>query len=91
MSSQLEDYMTLFLTDFSSFSQIHLFSAAQVSELNCVLDVQMQLSSLASPKTCNLWRKRKDSLLCLWFSHVILLIQSVFSVTFRKQQDALSY
>ena len=34
---------------FSSFWQIHLFSEAQVSEINCVFDMQTQLSSLASP------------------------------------------
>ena len=60
MASQLEKH-TLFLTGISSFWQISLFSAAQVSEINCVLDMQTQLSSLESPETGNLQSKRKDS------------------------------
>ena len=61
MASQLEEHTALFLTCISSFWQIRLFSAAQVSEINCVLDMQTQLSSLESPETGNLQSKRKDS------------------------------
>ena len=61
MASQLEKHTTLFLTCISSFWQIRLFSAAQVSEINCVFDMQTQLSSLESPETGNLQSKRKDS------------------------------
>ena len=62
MASQLEEHTALFLTCISSFWQIRLFSAAQVSEINCVLDMQTQLCSLESPETGNLQSKRKDSL-----------------------------
>ena len=59
MASQLEEHTTLFLTCISSFWQIRLFSAAQVSEINCVFDMQTQLSSLESPETVICGAKEK--------------------------------
>ena len=58
MYSQVAEH-TLFLTGFSSFWQIHLFSVAQSSEKICVIERQTQLFSSALPVICNLWSRRK--------------------------------